>query len=257
MRTRFIGCVGIALTGVATLVGFVEAQVPTSVTTQTFDGVTVYGESYFGSLDAGAPLILLFHQGGSSGRGEYAELAPWLNAAGYRAIAWDQRSGGEIHGQENRTVAELDANTDPGYCDASPDLQAALDYVTAQELADEVILWGSSYSGALVFRLAAENPDRVSGVIAFSPASGSAMVGCEARMWLDAVADPTAAFRPASEMARPSSVEQREVFIQSGAEFHVLEHGVHGSSMLLDSRTGHDMSEGRHTVLRWLEGLRQ
>ena len=65
-----------------------------AITTLTSDGVTVYGELYFGELDDSAPLVLLFHQGRSNGRGEYAEIAAWLNASGYRTIAWDQRAGG-------------------------------------------------------------------------------------------------------------------------------------------------------------------
>jgi len=218
----------------------------------TADGVTIYGEPYFGDLNADAPLILLFHQGGSNGRGEYAELAPWLNGLGYRAIAWDQRSGGETYGSENRTVAGLPVGADPGFCDAAPDLQAALDYVRAKGLAEKVIVWGSSYSAALVFGLAANNPDAVSGVIAFSPASGGPLVDCRARMWVEDIDAPMMTLRPASEMERESSQEQRDILTGAGVTFHVAENGVHGSSMLLDSRTESDMSETRAAVADWL-----
>ncbi len=60
------------------------SAVKTTITTATSDDVTIYGEVYFGELDNTAPLVLLFHQGGSNGRGEYAELAKWLNEAGAR-----------------------------------------------------------------------------------------------------------------------------------------------------------------------------
>ena len=127
------------------------------------------------------------------------------------------------------------------------------DLVTEQGLADEVVVWGSSYSGALVFRLAAENEDRIAGVIAFSPASGGPMVDCRARNWAGHLSVPVAVFRPRPEMERESSLEQRQVLTAAGADFHVVEHGVHGSSMLLDARTGHDMGVARRAVVEWLE----
>jgi alpha-beta hydrolase superfamily lysophospholipase len=40
-------------------------------------------------------VILLFHQAGSS-KAEYATIAPRLAAAGYTALAIDQRSGGSL-----------------------------------------------------------------------------------------------------------------------------------------------------------------
>ena len=223
-----------------------------TVIATTSDSVQIYGETYFGSLDARAPLILLFHQGGSNGRGEYAPLSRWLNDAGFRAIAWDQRSGGEIHGETNRTVAGLPRELDPGYCDAYPDLQAALDYTVAAGSGKKVFVWGSSYSASLIFRLAAENPERVAGVVAFSPASGGPMVECRARQWVDRVDAPVFVLRPAPEMARDSSIEQRDILTSAGADFLVVENGVHGSSMLVDDRTGHNMGATREAVSDWL-----
>lgn len=224
-----------------------------TITTITADGVTVYGEPYFSGLDASAPLILLFHQGGSNGRGEYSDIAAWLNENGFRAIAWDQRAGGETYGESNRTVAGLPEGADPGYCDAAPDLQAAVDYVAENNLAERVILWGSSYSAALIFGTAAANPDMTGGVIAFSPASGGPLENCRARMWADEIDAPMFVLRPASEMERESSVEQRDILTAAGAAFLVVENGVHGSSMLLDARTENDMSEARAEVLTWLQ----
>lgn len=224
----------------------------TPITTVTSDSVTIFGEPYFGDLDTSAPLILLFHQGGSNGRGEYADIARWLNREGYRAIAWDQRSGGETYGETNRTVAHLAEGTPAAYCNAYYDLQAALDYVVAEGLADKVISWGSSYSAALVFRLAKENTDSVLGVVSFSPASGGPLADCRARMWIDDVEAPSIVFRPASEMEMESSIEQRDILTTAGADFHVINNGVHGSSMLLDTRAEHDMSEARNAVLNFL-----
>ena len=227
----------------------------TTLTAVTTDGVTIYGEPYFGDLDTSTPLIMLFHQGGSSGRGEYASIATWLNEAGYRAIAWDQRSGGDTHGQANRTVDSLPDNADPTFCEAAPDLQAALDLTVNRGLADKVVVWGSSYSGSLIFQLAAEDPDRIAGVIAFSPASGGPMANCRAAIWAGEISAPIMVFRPASEMGRASSQEQREILTVMGADFRVVENGVHGSSMLVDERTGADMSATRAEVLAWLDRI--
>ena len=218
----------------------------------TSDGVTIYGEKYFGDLSEGAPLVLLFHQGGSNGRGEYAEIGGWLNEHGYRAIAWDLREGGDLHGSSNRTVANLPDGTEPGYCNADKDLAAALDYVVSNKLADSVVLWGSSYSAALIFQLAADNPEPVAAVVAFSPAAGGPLESCRARMWIQDVKAPMLVLRPESEMELESAVEQQGILEEGGAEFHVVENGRHGSSMLLDTRTGHDMSASRELVINWI-----
>ncbi len=225
---------------------------PPTITTESADGVTVHGERFFGDLGPDAPLVLLFHQGGSNGRGEYAQISGWLNAAGYRAIAWDQRVGGSLYGSSNRTAAGYTAPVGLTYCDAYPDFQAALDYVIDNRIANEVIVWGSSYSGALAFRLAAENSRTVHAVIAFSPASGKPMAGCEGRQWIDDISGPAAVFKPASEMARPGADEQQRLFEAAGIRYTVVDNGVHGSSMLVDERAGHDMSATRRSVADWL-----
>ena len=79
------------------------------------------------------------------------------------------------------------------------------------------------------------------------------MVDCRAQNWNNAIDVPVIVFRPQSEMERESSIEQRDILTSSGARFEVIENGEHGSSMLLDSRTGHDMSNARQLVLDWLE----
>lgn len=225
----------------------------TTIVTQTRDNVTIYGERYYGNLDATAPLILLYHQGGSNGRAEYAPLAGWLNDEGYRLIAWDQRSGGDRYGGANRTVDGLADGTSADYCSAYPDLQAALYYALEHEGVDKVMVWGSSYSAALVFRLAAENTDSIAALLGFSPASGGPMVACRARLWVDDVQAPAAVFKPASEMTSEAAAEQRQILEAAGVDFTVVEDGMHGSSMLVDARTGNDMSTARAAVLAWLD----
>ena len=79
------------------------------------------------------------------------------------------------------------------------------------------------------------------------------MVDCRARMWVDDVVAPVLVLRPDAEMTHESSVEQRDILTAAGVGFHVVENGKHGSSMLVDSRTGHDMSEARAMVIDWLK----
>lgn len=108
-------------------------------------------------------LILLFHQAGSS-KNEYDSIGPRLAAEGFTCYAIDARAGGDLFG-DNSTVHLL-GESKP-YLEAKQDLQAAVDWGRKQKL--PVYIWGSSYSAALVFLIAAENPDVVKGVLAFSP----------------------------------------------------------------------------------------
>lgn len=114
-------------------------------------------------------LILLFHQAGWS-RGEYREIAPKLVESGYRVMAVDQRSGGAVNDVANETAKRAAKKGQPrDYLHAYADLEAALSYARKALRAERVIVWGSSYSASLVFRLAAEHPREVAAVIAFSP----------------------------------------------------------------------------------------
>lgn len=222
------------------------------ITVTSSDDVMVYGSVYFGDLDNSAPIIHLFHQGGSNGRAEYAPLIDWINENGFRAIAWDQRVGGELYGQENRTANAWGGDED-GYCHAYPDIKAAI--VQGKEYAGDaaVVIWGSSYSGSLIFRAASELPDHVDAVIAFSPASGAPMMNCSASNFADGLQDPAFALSPMTEIERESVMAQRAVLEQVGVRYDVVENGIHGSSMLVDERTENDMSATRAEVMGWLK----
>lgn len=129
------------------------------------DGVRVYGELWR-AAGAHAPVILAFHQAGSSSA-EYAPIAPRLVQAGYTVLAIDQRSGDGEFGGTNRTAAAL--GREASYEEALPDLEAALAWAKADAHGAPVVAWGSSYSAALVFLLAARHPGDLAGVVAFSP----------------------------------------------------------------------------------------
>jgi alpha-beta hydrolase superfamily lysophospholipase len=128
------------------------------------DGVKVFA-TYYGAADTTKPIVLLFHMAGANS-GEYAPIAPRLIALGFNALAVDQRSGGTAFGRANKTVEALGHST--GYRAALADLQAALAWARANHAA-KVIVCGSSYSASLVFLLAAGNPGKIAGLMAFSP----------------------------------------------------------------------------------------
>lgn len=128
---------------------------------KTYDKTNIAGWLYRAAKPKA--VILLFHQAGSS-KDEYGTIAPRLAAMGYTAYAIDQRSGGDLFG-DNSTVHREGRST--GYLEAKQDLEIALRWGRQQGV--PVILWGSSYSAALVFLVAAENPADVSAVMAFSP----------------------------------------------------------------------------------------
>lgn len=123
----------------------------------------------YASKNQSATLILLFHQAGWS-RGEYREIAPKLVKRGYRVMAVDQRSGGAVNGVQNEThYRATRMGLARSYLDAYADMQAALSYARKELGAKRVIVWGSSYSASLVFRLAAEHPEGILAVMAFAP----------------------------------------------------------------------------------------
>ncbi len=132
-----------------------------ALTLKAQDGVAVYARLY--PAESPKAVILLFHQAGSS-KDEYATIAPRLVAAGYTALAIDQRSGGGLYGL-NETAAHVTGK--PDYLAAAQDLQAAVDWAQTQKV--PVVIWGSSYSSSLVFPLAVKNAGKIKGILAFSP----------------------------------------------------------------------------------------
>ena len=133
------------------------------------DGLAITADLYAAHPDMYTPVIVLFHQAGSS-RGEYSEIAPRLNALGFNCIAIDQRSGDASRGIENETAKRAcEKGLDTHYNHALPDMIAALKYARAYLTRGKVISWGSSYSAALVLKLAGDQPELADATVAFSP----------------------------------------------------------------------------------------
>ncbi len=135
---------------------------PEAVELVAADGVKVAG-TYRRALEPKA-LILLFHQRGSS-RAEYSQIAPRLAANGYSSLAIDQRGGGDRWRVPNVTAEQWGETQ--SHLEAMPDLEAAFAWGAAQ--GPPLVLWGSSYSAALIFPLAAAHPGQVRALLAFSP----------------------------------------------------------------------------------------
>ena len=220
-------CVVILLCSVSAV-----AATPEKIWLTAADGVQIRGDLYL--LDeetrGSAPTILLFHQAGSN-RGEYASIAPRLNELGFNALAIDQRSGGNRWGYENETVEKLGESTD--YLDALPDLLAALEWAAEFDSTGKTLVWGSSYSSALVFLLAAEH-DEVDAVLSFSPGeylgSGKDEVKTAARK----VTQPVIVLTPEDERGRAQPVV--DAIAAEDKQFVVPDQAVHGSSMLVPDR---------------------
>lgn len=131
------------------------------------DGLRITAEYYKIHPDT-VPLIILFHQAGWS-RGEYLEIGPRLNQLGFNCLAVDLRSGKTVNNVDNETFLEAKKKMkETNYLAAETDIISSLEY--ALNIAGgKVILWGSSYSASLALRVAAQNQEDISAVIAFSP----------------------------------------------------------------------------------------
>ena len=220
------------------------------ITFKTNDGILIYGDLY--ESEKTAPIILLFHQARGSARGEYATIIPRLTNKGYNVLAIDQRSGGDQFTIPNRTVAQFPEKS-YGYCDAYPDLEAAVKYVKSNGFVGKTFVWGSSYSAGLAINLGNQYVDDIDGVLAFSPASGGPMKDCSPQSAIESISSPLIIFRPAKEMEVPSVIAQFESAKQKGHETFIAENGVHGSSMLVAERTNSEVKETWSAVFAFIE----
>ncbi|WP_265570081.1 alpha/beta hydrolase [Sphingomicrobium nitratireducens] len=225
-----------------------EPLAPQALSLDTLDGFKIVADYHPATADPVATLVLL-HQAGSSGGAEYAPLVDTFAAAGFNLLVPDLRSGGDLFGGNNRTAAAFDQEA-TGYCDAIPDVDAAI--ARAAEDGLPVFVLGSSYSAALAVRAADVHPDTVAGFIALSPASGEPLAGCDPSAHM-AAAPRGFVLRPTSETEIPRVAEQLAAFERAGAKTMVVENGVHGASMLVDERTDHDMTDVRQAVIDFVK----
>jgi dienelactone hydrolase len=221
---------------------------PQPVTLTAADGTSVFAVSYAAPIPD-APVILLFHQAGSS-KDEYTPIAPRLAQLGYNAIAIDQRSGGDLYAP-NETVRKLGKSA-VDYRAALPDMDAALSWARRTHPHSPIYAWGSSYSAALVFAFAAAHPHDIKAVLAFSPneyISGDkhfvhdAAKKLRCAIFVDSAAD---ADEERGAKSIVDAVPSRDKID------YVPQHGVHGSSTLRDDRDPTGAAENWDAVTRFL-----
>lgn len=216
---------------------------------ETSDGGHATGSFYWAATEKPTATLLLLHQARGDGRGEYYPIVEEFTKAGFDLFLLDQRSGGDLFGGENRTASAYNQE-EVGYCDAIPDVDAAIDWLAKRKA--PLFVAGSSYSAALAVRAADVHADKVAGFIAFSPASGEPMAGCDPSEHL-AAAPRGFVLRPSSEMKIERVATQLADFEEEGAQTLVVENGVHGASMMVDERTDHDMSVVRQAVIAFVK----
>ncbi len=211
------------------------------------DGLTVTGRYY--RADNPKALILLFHQANSS-KDEYAEIAPKLVAAGYAALAIDQRSGGTMFGP-NETAARMPRGAD--YAGALHDLQGALSWAHAMSV--PVIVWGSSYSSSLVFELAADNPGKVAAVLSFSPGEylgdGKPVQAAAAKVKVPVFV--TSAKDAGEEAAAKAIFDAIPATNKTLAVPSIA--GIHGSSTLILARNAQGAEDNWRNVMAFLKSV--
>jgi len=200
---------------------------PRTVWATSPDRINIRGDLY--AAENPKAIILLFHQADSS-REEYATIAPRLVAAGYTAMAIDQRSGGAMFGT-NETMKNVKHKAE--MVDAEGDLIGAVNW--ARPFGKPIILWGSSYSASLVFNVANVYPGEVKAVMAFSPGEyfqdprmvGRAAATLAVPTYITSSSDP-------EEIAKARALAAR---VPGGkAEQYVPATGVHGSSTLIAAK---------------------
>lgn len=215
---------------------------------ETLDGGLATGTFYWAATEKPVATLLLLHQARGDGRGEYYPIVEEFTKAGFDLFLLDQRSGGDLFGGKNRTASAYDQD-EIGYCDAIPDVEAAVDWLAKRKA--PLFIVGSSYSAALAVRAADVHADKVAGFVAFSPASGEPMAGCDPSDHM-AAAPRGMVLRPASEMELERVTQQLADFEEAGAQTLVVENGVHGASMMVDNRTDHDMEAVRKAVIDYV-----
>lgn len=216
------------------------------VTFAAADGVVVHAD-YKGQGERA--LIVLFHQAGSNLH-EYDPIVPRLHQLGFDTLAVSQRSGGAQFGGENETAQGVGGA--PDYFHAYPDMEAALAF--ARGKAGRVVVWGSSYSSALVFKLASEHPKGVVGVLSFSP--GEYFGGAFSVKMAAAKVVAPVFVTSASDAGEISAAKAIVAEVPGDATQFVPKRGVHGSSTLRDDQNPEGMAENWAAVEVFLAPLR-
>lgn len=207
-----------------------------TITFKANDGTSVTADLYM-AHKADAPFIILYHQAGYS-RGEYRSIAPQLNAMGFNCLAVDQRSGDKVNGVINETHKGAVASKLPTeYLDAIPDMEAAYLYVKYSIKPDKIILWGSSYSAAILFYLGSVHHKNLSGILCFAPGNYFKINNKELKTFAARITCPVFVTSAKSEFKNWNSIYDQ---IRSDKSYFLPEsEGKHGSKALWSDNPSH------------------
>ena len=196
------------------------------------DGLKITADLYM-AHEASAPFIILYHQAGYS-RGEYLSIAPKLNAMGFNCLAVDQRSGDQVNKIVNQTNKEaVKQNKPTEYLDALADIEAAYLYVKHGIKPNKLILWGSSYSAAIMFYMGSAHHDNLSGILTFAPGEYFKINGKEIKNYATRVTVPVFVTSAKSEYGNWKSIYAN---VKSKKSFFLPEtEGKHGSKALWEN----------------------
>lgn len=221
------------------------------ITFTSKDGLEVTADLY-SSGDRSDPVILMFHQSASS-RGEYRQIAPVLQRLGFNCLAVDLRWGKQDFWDKipNETakragvdkVIERYENTEefrrnevwPRMLTSAMDMEASLDWVKAEGYTGKTILWGSSYSAMLQFKLGAEYTDEVDGLISFSPGEYNDADTAMLHRWLLQVDQPALVIAGSDTSEYLMTKTVADELANENSRHHWVKEGRHGSSILLAS----------------------
>jgi len=217
------------------------------LTLHTSDGVAVYG-TLSQAQPHGRSIALLFHQAHAN-RHEYDSVVPALQKLGFDTLAIDQRSGGDLFGGHNETVAKLGSSAD--YVAALPDLEAALAWARAQHYA-RIVAVGSSYSSSLVIVLAAKHPQGLSAIASFSPGE----YFDDKNQIKQAAAKVTLPFYITTDPNEASDVAE---VLRDAHGANIVHYqpkiGVHGASTLVATRNPNGWQANLASFTAFLQGL--
>lgn len=221
------------------------------ITFASADGLEVTADLY-STGDKSNPVILMFHQSASS-RGEYRQIAPVLRKLGFNCLAVDLRWGKQDFWDKvsNETAARYGSDkvvdqyedTDefrrdevwPRMWSSVLDMEASLNWMEKAGYTGETIVWGSSFSAMLQFKLAAEHSDQVDGLISFSPGEYNDTDTTMLNDWVTQVRIPSLVIAGSDTSEYIMTKEVVNSLANQRSRHHWVEQGRHGSSILLAS----------------------
>ncbi len=207
---------------------------PVDVEFESLDGLLISGTLY--EIDKDKPIILLCHQARFN-RMEYADIAPKLNKLGFNCLAIDQRSGGDLRGEQNETFERAKKKgLNTNFISAEKDIEAAIKFLQ-KKYNRKVIVWGSSYSSSLALFLSAKN-DAVKASISFSPGD---YFGNDAETLTSTflkIGKPFFVTSSKQEAARLSGLIDKSKLKENQVQFIPKLEGYHGSKALWEGQKG-------------------